>query len=175
MGPNHPNASSCLVSGFRAVTPGAFQSRCLGLATLQFDLKHLYSRPIFFSKQVGQMQLLMVGFFCCCFEVFFPKRLSSSSDCDIRWPIICHYVIPEVPPDRSFSVTSQQWEPLGAWRLENGIIHFCSCFVYISWKSSTRKGGVARFFCLNVFAAVENVNCLVCIHLCNMTFSYLSC
>lgn len=44
-----------LVSGVRAVTPDAFQSRGLGLATLQFDLKHFYTPDQF----------------CCCIFFFF--------------------------------------------------------------------------------------------------------
>lgn len=120
------------------------------------------------------MQLLMVGFLIVVLGVFSPQELSSALSCDIRWAIMCHYVIPEVPLDRWFSVTSKQWELLGAWRLENGTTHFCFCFVYISWKS-TRKGGVARFFCSSVLVAVGNVHCWVCIHHCDMTFSYVSC
>lgn len=38
-----------------------------------------------------------------------------------------------------------------------------------------KEGRGSKVFLQQLFAAVENVNCLVCIHHCNVTFSYLSC
>lgn len=51
------------VFGFRAVTPDAFQSRCLGLATLQFDLKHFYTPSLLYFYTLLYSKKQRVSFF----------------------------------------------------------------------------------------------------------------
>lgn len=114
-------ASKCKsVSGFRAVTPDIFQSRCLDLAPLLFVLKHFYIPGHFFSRRVQQMQLLLVCFLVCFLLFFFFQKLSSSLGHSIRWPSICHCVIHEVPLRTAGSLlphnNGSHWV-LSAWKM----------------------------------------------------------